>query len=171
MAFLDILSSLGDVADAGANRTWMASLVRQGLTEGLSANAMLGAIKTAGLGIRRQSFLQLTGEVRASMAREDQWATMPYDQVPGPELMQEWTGGRAETYLYRLSKLVRRTVGGELTVERQGFNVLTRSPIAPNDAVAIALTQHEETHPETTTVGELFGIELSGIYHQLGSAA
>jgi hypothetical protein len=169
VAFTDILESLTGAAEAGADRSLLAPLVRQGLTEGLSATQMLDAVRSAGVGLRTQSWYQLVGEVRASAARAEQWSGAALDRLPTPDQVQEWSGGHTETYLNRVYMYVRTSATGELAVERRGVSILTNELITPGDALSMAQDLYAEGDESDNYAGEqLLGAEFGGVYHQLG---
>ena len=171
MSFLDIAESIGAAESGSVGQGLLASAVRQGLSEGVSATEMLNSIRAAGGSIRTQSFYQLVGEVRAASARAGEWATAPLDQIPGQDLVQDWTGGQADTYLNRVYMYVRTSVGGVLSVERRGVSILTRDAISPSDALAMAQQLYEENSDSENYANEQFlGAEFGGVYHQLGAA-
>ncbi len=147
----------------------LASIVRQGLNDGLSGNEMLRQVQAAGLGIQRSSFLQLVGEVRSSASMAERWSTLPLDQVPGPEDIVDWAGGATDTYLHRVYMYVRTNEAGQLAVERRGVSLLTREPLSPADALAMAQDLYDENADNDNYSGDqLLGAEFGGIYHQLG---
>lgn len=169
MAFTDILASVAEAEGAGVGTPLLASMVRQGLTEGLSGSAMLNAIRDAGVGIRTQSFYQLVGEVRASAARAEQWSGAALDRLPSSELVQEWTGGQSDTYLSRVYMYVRTRATGELAVERRGVSIVTNELITPGDALSMAQDLYaENADNENYSNEQLLGAEFGGVYHQLG---
>lgn len=171
MAFIDIAQAIGEAETGSVGQGLLASAVRQGLAEGMSATNMLNDIRAAGGSIRTQSFYQLVGEVRASAARASEWATAPLDQVPGQDLVQDWTGGQADTYLNRVYMYVRTNIGGVLSVERRGVSILTKEAISPNDALAMAQGLYEDNADSDNYANEQFlGAEFGGVYHQLGAA-
>jgi hypothetical protein len=171
MAFLEFLSSLGESPLAASGRSMLAPLVRQGLSEGMSANAMLRELRAAGLGLRRQSFLQLVGEVKGSTERAGAWAGVDLTAMPGADMIQEWHGGQSETYLHRVYAYYRSREAGDLSVYRKGFSILSRSPMTPAQAIASAADLWGEGDTSGDYAQDLLGFEFSGIYHQLGSAA
>ena len=168
---MTFLEGLADAEGADIGQSMSASLIRQGLNEGLSGNAILSAMQEAGLGIRRQSFYQLLGEVRASSALADAWSGAPLDQIPSDDLVTDWTGGRADSYLSRVYMYVRTNVGGVLSVERRGVSIVTNELITPGDALAAAQSLYEENSESENYANEqLLGAEFGGVYHQLGAA-
>lgn len=171
MSFIETLQSLTEAAAAGGDRSLLAPLIRQGLSEGMSATEMLGSIRDAGVGVRTQSFYQLAGEVRASAARADAWSGAALDQTPSSELIQEWTGGQADKYLSRVYMYVRTRASGDLAVERRGVSILTNELITPGDALAMAQDLYSENADSDNYANEeLLGAEFGGVYHQLGAA-
>lgn len=171
MSFIELAESIGAAESGAVGQSMLASAVRQGLTEGLSATDMLTGLRAAGGAIRTQSFYQLVGEVRAASAMSSEWATAPLDQAPASSLVQDWAGGQADTYLNRVYMYVRTNVGGVLSVERRGVSILTKEAIAPNDALAMAQELYEENSESENYANEQFlGAEFGGVYHQLGAA-
>src|SRR5579863_5054445 len=165
MAFLDILSGLTDAAaggevELGANL--LAPIVQQGLSEGLSANRMLSAIKSAGLGIRRGSFLDLVGGVREAMQAAPQVADMSLDQLPTSEQIVNWRGGKEGTYLYRTNVFTReRDPEGNFHFESKSWDLQTGSLLSPqeiSDLVTDQFNQNTDDYPS-----ELLGVTMRGV--------
>jgi hypothetical protein len=170
MAFTDILESIGAASEANLGRSQLATLVRAGIEEGVSGNAMLSALRGIGSGIRRQSFLQLVGEVRSAAARAETWAQMPLDQMPSDDMVQIWHGGAVNTFLHRVYVYYRSNEFGIMAVARKGFSILSRTMITPAQALARAQDIWESGSEGGTDVGQtLLGMEFGGVYHQLGS--
>ncbi|MFZ0666191.1 MAG: hypothetical protein WAM97_10575 [Acidimicrobiales bacterium] len=147
----------------------MASLVSQGLEQGLSANAMLRDFQTAGIGIRRADFLTLVGEVRSAQAGRDVWAGLAGDQIPEEGVFSRWEGGQADTYLYRTTIYARTGDAGERQIQRLNFDVRTANKITPNEAIQRARNAFDAG--SITTYGddqEYLGGEVRGGYFQLG---
>jgi hypothetical protein len=171
MAFTEILQSIADAEGANVGRSLLGTAIRQGLSEGMSATSMLNAMRDAGVGLRTQSFYQLAGEVRASTARAEAWSGAALDRLPGSDLVQEWTGGQADTYLSRVYMYVRTHVDGELSVERRGVSVVTNQLITPGDALSMANDLYAENAENDNYANEqLLGSEFGGVYHQQGAA-
>lgn len=164
MTFLD-----GLTGGVELERGYLASLVTQGLTEGLSANAMLRDFQQAGIGIRRANFLQLVGEVRSAQAGRDVWSTLAGNSIPEAGAFSTWSGGSANTYLYRTTVYARSGIPGEKSVTSLNFDVLSSEPITPDEAVRRARNQFDSG--SVTTYGsdqEYLGGEVRGGYFQTG---
>ncbi|MGH3571190.1 MAG: hypothetical protein ACRDUW_05075 [Pseudonocardiaceae bacterium] len=145
------------------------SLVRVGLGEGLSANKMLTSLREAGSGIRRQSFLQLVGEVRAAGAAAGELAAAPLESQLEASRYVTWHGGATNTYLHRVSLFVRQDVEGNLEVVTKNFDILSSERLTPAEAVRQAVDIfNTNTGSENYSSEQLLGAELRGAYHQEG---
>jgi hypothetical protein len=173
MTFLETVS---DLAESGATEgvtlgnNLLAPIVQQGINEGLSGNAMLSAIKGAGLGIRRSSFLDLVGGVRAAALAAPDVAAMSLDQLPTAEQIVNWRGGKAGTYLYRTNVFTReRDDLGNFHFEQKSWDIQSSSLLTPqevNDQVTDQFNANTDDYP-----AELLGVTLRGVYLQGGRSA
>lgn len=71
-----------------------AGIVARGVSEGLSANKIVAALRDAGAGMRRQTVLQMVGEVRAAIANRPMVAGMRTDTLPTGDQYAKWTTAR-----------------------------------------------------------------------------
>lgn len=168
MSFLEGLDLDAEGVSA-LTRSNLGSLVSRGLSEGLSANSMLATLKEAGGGIRRQSFLQLVGEVRAADASAGELALAPLDNVLAEENYAQWSGGATDTYLHRVSLFVRQEQEGSLEVMTKKFDIVSSERLSPAEAIRQAQDIFDtNTGTDNYPSEELLGAELRGAYHQLG---
>lgn len=150
-------------------REGLAPLIGAGLNEGLSGASMLSSLREVGMGIRTQSFYQLVGEIQAAQGSVERWADLAQDAIPQATDFVEWSGGAADTYLYRVKYAVRTGEGGELSVQTKVFNVQSREAISPADATDQAMQQLDDNadsdnYNNQTVLGPV-GV---GLYHQIG---
>lgn len=163
--FGDILAATETGSGAVASENTLVTLVRTGLNEGMSGNAILQGMQSVGLGLRRQSFYQLVGEVRSSLGA-GAWATgVDPNTIPTSENIVSWTGGTAGKYLTRVNVYVRERIGeGEYEVARRGLSFLSNEPISP--AQAIQNAQDMPTGMDNYPSRQTLGYEYNGTYLQ-----
>jgi hypothetical protein len=153
---------------ANVGRGTLASLVSQGLDEGLSANQMLRNARELGLGIQRQSFLRLVGEVRDSIASGPAWGTFAGDALPSEDAFAEWTGGTPNTFLYRTTVFARNKTDAGYEVKQLNFDVLSHDIISPDEAIRRAHMFFESgTVLDQYSDQEYLGGEVRGGYAQV----
>jgi len=168
MTFLEGIEGLGEEG-AQLGRQYLAPLLSQGVAEGMSGASMLSELRDAGQGIRTQSFYQLLGEVKGSLAKTAAWEGLSLETIPGEEVFQEWAGGAVDTYLYRVPMMYRTTEGGIMGVARKTINVLTHDPISIDEAISRATDTWSEGHEEGSDTGQEFlGAGMPTLYHQIG---
>ncbi len=165
--FDDLLGAATAGGEGTVSRNTLASIVRVGLSEGLSGNAMQAALKGTGYGLRRGDFLNLVGQVRSSLGA-GAWALgVDPNTIPGPDQIAPWSGGTPNRYLTRVNVYRRVSVGpGEYQVERRGLSFLSANPISPGQAAQQAIDL--PVGDEGTDIGELLGVEYNGTYFQTG---
>jgi len=169
MAFLDTLADLAPSEGASFSRSQLGSLVSQGLSEGYSGSAILRAFTDNGIGIRRSDGLDLIRQVRGAMDADDAVQSLAMDQIPTSDAISEWSGGRADTYLYRVRMYIRE--GGEsgLGFYQGNFDIVSDELITPEEAQARARDIWQSGEGQDNYADrELWGTSLGGIYHQSG---
>jgi hypothetical protein len=140
MSFIDLAGQLSGAQGAGASSSGLlGSVVRQGLSEGLSANTMLTGLQSQGIGIRRGNFLALVSDVRASNAAglAAQGASLT-SNIPLEAVGQVSTGRQG---IYRSNVTMRfrgPAVSGERMVESTTFTVTHESLLRPVDIINAA---------------------------------
>jgi hypothetical protein len=173
MTFLEALGGIAGEAGAGGvniGRNMLAPLITQGLGEGLSANSMLSAVRGAGFGIRRSSFLELVGSVRDAMTASPVIAGAPLDRLPDANAIVDWRGGKAGTYLYRLNVFTReRDESGVFQITSVAWDIQTSELVTPEEAIA-TMTEQWNTNTEDYPL-ELLGATVRGVYRQTGHRA
>lgn len=159
----------GGLEDGGSlTRSQIGSLIRTGFESGASGASILRGLRDVGLGIREGSFYELAGEVRSAMAQAESMASIPLDQTLTPENYAVWHGGAADTYLHRVSLLIRESEEGVLSVIRKNFDVLSDTPLSQAEAVLRATELFEEnTGSQNYPTQELLGAVMRGAYHQV----
>lgn len=115
----------------------LAAYITRAVGEGLSANKAYEAVRGTELGVRRQSFLQAYGEVRASVARAADVMGLP-GGVPVPdEAVSEWQGAPADRYLYQVRVLVRDPQS--LFVSSDPVSIVSRDVLTPDEVIGEAV--------------------------------
>lgn len=148
----------------------LGTLVSRGLSEGMTASSMLGALQEAGIGVRRQDFFSLVRQVQASEAMTDQWSSLAHDAMPNEADAVEWSGGRTDTYLYRVRMYIREGGQAGLGFYEGNFDIVSDALITPEEAMARARDIWDSGETQGSGEGrELWGQSLGGIYHQLGN--
>ena len=165
MSFLEGIASPGSLT-----RSDLASLVNEGIGNGMSGNAMLREAQAAGIGIRRADFLQLVGEVRSSLAGQSAIQALAMDQLADESMITQWTGGAVNTYLHRVTLYVREGPPGGKEIVTHKWDILSDHVLSGRQATEAASErfingQSDDNYSDQ----ELLGSELRNIYHQEGS--
>lgn len=169
MTFLDTLAELDTGEGASFSRSQLGSLVGQGLDEGISGNQILREFASNGIGIRRSDGLALISQVRSAMASTDAVQSLAMDQIPTDDAVSEWSGGRADTYLYRVRMYIREGGEGGLGLYQGNFDIVSDELITPEEAQARARDIWQSGEGQDNYADrELWGTSLGGIYHQTG---
>lgn len=163
--FEDILGGIVAGTGIGAAYPFKASLIRTGLTGGLSANNILGQLSGAGLGMRRQDFYRLVGEIRVGLTAGDWAVGRDPNELPSPGDIRAWNGGTPNKYLTRVNVYVRERLGeGEYEISRRGLSFLSSEAISPAQAVQNAMDMPMTgNYPQQR---EVLGYEYNGTYFQ-----
>jgi hypothetical protein len=114
-----------------------AGFIADAIRGGLSANRSLTNFRAAGGAIRRQTWLNLFGEVRASLGRIGDIAGLDPNVPPPPGAFTDSSWGRDGSYMYRIDVLVRRS--GESEFEPRPFWYTSDDLISPWRAIEIGL--------------------------------
>lgn len=166
MSFLENLGDLAEGDVAGAGNKFLPSLIRQGLGEGLSSAAMLGAFRDAGLGVQTQRFYGLVSEIRATDVMHESVAGMNPASVPGESDFAPWSTSRASGYLYQIrayGQIVDASSGEIITTFRH-FDINSQEIISGYDALGKAL----DLAPSGGGPGSdatITGLEIVGLFH------
>lgn len=140
MSFLEILGDLAGTEGMGAGSSGqMGNIVRQGLSEGLSANAMLRGLKDNNIGIRRGNFLGLVSDIRASIASGRSAEGVDPFQLINRQSVGTSTASRVGVYRSNVTMRFRGpAVGGERMIESTTFTVTHESILRPIDVINAA---------------------------------
>jgi hypothetical protein len=164
------VSFLEGISDVGSlTRSDLASLVNEGIRNGLSGNAMQAMASEAGVGIRRSDFQQLVTEVRSSIANESAIQALGANEIADESLVTQWTGGATDTYLHRVTLYVREGPPGNKEIMLHNFDILNDHIMSGAEAVASAQElfvngQADDNYADQ----ELLGADMRNIYHQQG---
>lgn len=100
----------------GRGPSWFAWQV---VKQGISANEALRMAQEAGMGIRRETFLRLVGQVKANYARSQQEFDLPLNRRPYGSEMTQLSGSTATGYIQYVSIFVKNKLTGLVdTVDR-----------------------------------------------------
>jgi hypothetical protein len=138
VAFIEGLDLAEGASEATYTRTQLASLIRPDVEAGASANSILRALAGQGLGVRRSDGLALIRQVKSSIAASDAVQSLAMDSIPTTDMIDEWAGGRAGTYLYRVQLYVRDGGEGGLGFMSKFFDIQSDDLITPAEAQARA---------------------------------
>lgn len=115
----------------------LAAYITRAVGQGLSANRAYAAVRGTELGIRRSSFLEAYGEVRAAVARTDLVAGLP-GHVPVPDdAVSPWSGAPQDKLLYQVRVLVRDPQS--LTISSDPVSIVSRDVLTPDEAIGAAV--------------------------------
>lgn len=95
------------------------------VAEGLSANAGLKMAQEAGLGVRRGTWLQMVGQVRAHYSRRITELSAPLNRRPTPTEVTALTSRGAKGYIQYVDLFVRNKTTGLVTVRPQAIRTTT----------------------------------------------
>lgn len=137
------------------------------VAEGLSANQGLKMAQEAGLGVRRGTWLQMVGQVRAHYARRITELSAPLNRRPVPTEVTQLTSAQAKGYIQYVDLFVRNKTTGLVTVRPQAVRGSTlRSRQAVVDQV---VTRYRTAVDRSKTAPALWGTDpdedvIGGIY-------
>lgn len=169
MSFVELLGDLDVGGAAGFSRSQLGSLTQAGLSEGMSGNAILQGFADAGIGVRRSDGLAMINQVRGAMASTDAVQSLAMDQIPTSDSIAEWSGGRADSYLYRVRMYIREGGQEGLGFYQGNFDIVSDDLITPEEAQQRARDiwasgEGQNNYPDR----QLWGTSLGGVYHQSG---
>ena len=93
---------------------YVANYIPKLQARGLSANAALGELRAAGLGVQRATFLRLWGEELAASANRTPLATQRQDLRPSAENITPLTTKYATGYRYTVDVAAREATSGAI---------------------------------------------------------
>lgn len=126
--FEDILAAFDENSYTG--------FISSGLNQGMTGNQILGALQSEGLGIRRSTFYEALGEVRASMGRASEIAGLPSTATPPDQLFTTWRQAPEGMNVYQIDIHVVDPAFGAVTMP---YSVVSQDPLTVEQAVSQAL--------------------------------
>lgn len=137
------------------------------VAEGLSANAALRMAQDAGLGVRRSTFLQMVGQVRAHYARTTVEPTLPLNRRPTPQEVTPITSKVQRGYIQYVDLFVRNKTTGLVTVRPQAIRTSTLT--SRQVAVQTVTDRYRAAVDRSKTAPSVFGTDpdevvLGGVY-------
>jgi hypothetical protein len=136
--------------------------ISQGIQQGMSGNQILSALQESGLGIRRSTFYETLGEVRASIGRAGEIAALPITATPPDELFTTWRQAPEGMNVYQIDIHVVDPAFGAVTMP---YSVISGSPLTVEEAVSQALdvyNSNAEKYGQRILGGMLVGLHRSG---------
>ncbi len=138
----------GDVARA--NPLIAGSMVAALQARGYSANRTLAALREAGHGVRRETFLRLWGEVAAGRANRADEASRPLNAVPTGNELRTLTTRQATGVMQMVEVYLRDRATGLVTAKN--FSVTSPRGVPRGDVVNAAIelySQDDSRYPTT----------------------
>ena len=122
----------------GVSRPMMSAAVRAGLGQGLSANQMLDILKGQGLGVRRQDFLDIVRNAKASQRSESMAMSYNLGDVPTMGTVPEVQLGNLTGYVHQVDITSTQTLDGVRQQITKRFYLRTDEPITVQEATVRA---------------------------------
>lgn len=142
----------------------LVSFVARGLREGLSGEAIYRQIKGTELGVRRTTFLQVVGEVRAAFSNREHLMGVDPTLSPDPGWFTDWRAGTSGKFIYQVSIPIRQ-VGTDETIWRPYSATFDRM-VTPSVAIDQAMDAYGDAAADYGEV--LYGGVLTGLYRMVG---
>lgn len=136
--------------------------IAKGLNQGMSGNQILGALSEGGLGIRRQTFYGILGEVRASMGRAGEIASLDPESIPGANLFTTWRQAPEGMNVYQIDVHVVDPNFGTVTAP---YSVISSTELTAGEAISQALdvyTTNADKYGQRILGGMLVGLHRAG---------
>jgi hypothetical protein len=112
------------------------------ISEGLSANKFVLALREAGLGIRRGDALRVYGQAQRLTAEYGREVSAPLDQVPGFDPRNQWPTRGSTGILQNVQLVYREAVTGRQVVRY--FNVKSEAGMTRQEAISAAIDANAE---------------------------
>lgn len=151
----------------------IAGIIKAAISAGLSANRGLVTLREAGLGIRRQTFLDLWRATTQGLAQRAAIAGLD-PSLPLPELvLSDWHAGQRGQWAYQVNVVVSNVFDPEGPLDVRPFTMVTDRLARPETAIGEALDEYgaavEDATEEDTGFGEqIEGAVIVGIYRMVG---
>lgn len=147
---------------SGGSGEGLTGFISAGVKQGLSGNAILGALREGGLGIRTQSFYEILGEVRASVGRAGDIANLNPETIPGDEMFSVWRQAPEGMNLYQIDMHVIDPTYGAITAP---FSVASSENLTVEQAIGRAMdvfTTNADKYGQRVLGGMLVGLHRAG---------
>lgn len=172
MSWTGDFSALQDVLGAPGTDVYARGVIMQsGAAAGASGASVLGALRTAGLGIRTQDFYQVYGALRSQAAANQTASALSVDastgEIMGGNPPANWTG----QYVHQVTATFRtRDDQGNYELSQRTLGIKTSSVLTPYDAAQAAmgiLSTPVEGDDEDRYggAGDLLGLTLTGAWY------
>lgn len=171
--FLDFLDGLGSSDSAAtdylSSPVGRGAVVRAGIEQGLSGAQILDAMSGAGFGMRRQDFYGLYGELSAMGQQGASIASAVASGAFDESMVADLEGGRPGTYMVNVRSVYQKR--DDLGNWERGEHVTS---ILQRDGLDIAAALDDANEllsniwPGDTELGQILGLEVSGVYQWQG---
>src|SRR6187551_727125 len=104
--------------------------ILRGISEGLSGAAILRELRSAGLGLRTQTFYRLVGQARTEVSARSVMAQLGPNEVPDASAIPTWPSAVKTGFAHIVSFASRDDVTGQVTIQRvtvRSDSVMTRA--------------------------------------------
>lgn len=168
--FGEIISDLeGAWGEGDVDRSVLSGVVRAGLEEGLSGNAIQRGLSDAGLGVRRGVLQDLVRTIRAELAIGAAPPPVSLTELPDRNNIARVAEGREGTFRSQILITYRNAIGdGEYAIERTVFSVSSDTLMTPQDALGIA-QEIWQTNSAMYGDRQLYGLEYTGTLQNMGA--
>lgn len=145
-----------------------AGFLRAAMAEGRSSTNALNAFREAGGDVRTSSWYRMAGEVRDSLSRAGELASLAQDALPGPEMIGEWSAGRAGTYAAQVHIHVRDADSDAMY--SVPFTFTSENLFTPAEAEAAAIEAWTEGAADNEEYGpqQILGATTVNYYQMTG---
>lgn len=131
--------SEGQVAGLGAvSRPMLGSAIQQGFEQGFNATQMYNSMRVAGIGMRKQNFLDAARSVRASMESHSLGRAMDLNEIPTAGKVMDMEFGTQTGNIHRVDITATRTIDGVREQFTTRTFVRTNEPISVQEATSRA---------------------------------
>jgi len=171
MSFLGPIAEAlsGAVTEYGANyvRRMLPSVIRSGLTSGLSGNAILGELRRSGVGIRTQRFYQMLGEIQAQAISSDAVAGFPLASQPDESMFADWGVRNPNGFVYQFNVYVNEheyPPGVVIPAGSMPFSLRYSTPVATGEAIQDVM---DVLNQRGVAGRQILGVEVSSLYKEV----
>lgn len=164
----DLAGTAVDAYGAAYVRGMLPSLIRTGVSNGLSGAEILRQLRSAGAGIQTQRFYQALGEVQASEISAAGVAGMDLTTVPSEEMFAAWGVRNPTGYVYQFRMYIGETMedGSLITAGYRNFSLRTNGVQAVGEILQDAIDLFRN---QATRYGQAFlGAEVANLYKEVG---